>query len=94
MFHSTASHSVCSSKIDTKSGNKNEEPSGGHMYEVGKKRLDGKYNVWQKILLDKYWWEWVVVGVFDSLPLATEFAATKNYNKFRRKPAYKVNQDA
>lgn len=64
-------------------------------YEVGKKRPDGKYNVWRKVLLDSYWWEWVIVGVFDNFIEADEFVAQKNYNRLRRqKPTYKATQDA
>lgn len=64
-------------------------------YEVGKKRPDDKYNVWKKVLIDNYRWEWIIVGVFDSLTEADEFVARKNYDRLRRqKPSYKVNQDA
>lgn len=64
------------------------------MYEVGKPRLDGKYNVWRKTSTSDFQWEWQVVGVYDSHSCAQTYADMKNQNKARRqKSLYKVNQN-
>lgn len=59
------------------------------MYEVGKKRLDGKYNVWNRVQIANNYWDWVIVSVCDSFNEALEFASAKNR---KPKPHYKVNQ--
>lgn len=56
------------------------------MFEVGKPRTDGKYNVWHKRMINNRW-EWVVVEVCDSYPEALELAASENQKHKRRKSA-------
>jgi hypothetical protein len=63
------------------------------MYEVGKKRPDGKFNVWKSVTIDDYHQQWVVADVCDDYEDALAFASKKNHNKQRR-AGYKVNQNA
>lgn len=51
------------------------------MYEIGKPRLDGKFNIWEKVQLDKFYWDWVIVSVCESSSEAAEFASNKNRRK-------------
>ena len=57
---------------------------GKHMYEVGKKRQDGKYNIWKRIQLGHYW-EWIIDTVQDDIKEAMEYAARKNQAAARKK---------
>lgn len=59
-----------------------ETPQGRktRMYEIGKKRPDGKFNIWKKIQIG-YYWEWVVEIVCDSLKEATDYVSLKTKPK-------------
>ena len=53
------------------------------MYEIGKKRPDGKFNIWTKVQLGHYW-EWVVDMVCDSIEEAIEYTLKKNKARAKR----------
>lgn len=46
------------------------------MYEIGKKREDGKFNIWKKIQVG-YYWDWVIEVVCDSLEEAILYTKRK-----------------
>lgn len=56
------------------------------MYEVGKERSDGKFNVWRSVE-----GRWEIVDIFADWDEALEYATYKNQSK-RQKTLYKVNQ--
>lgn len=60
------------------------------MYEVGKKRPDGKFNVWKKEKISEHLLDWIIDSVWDDYPDALEYAAARNRKDKKR--SYKVNQ--
>lgn len=48
------------------------------MYEVGKKRPDGKFNIWGKERIKESHWEWVIVEVLDDAKEAKAFVDEMN----------------
>lgn len=44
-----------------------------YLYEIGKKRPDGKFNIWKKIELLPQQWEWVIVHVADGWRMARDW---------------------
>lgn len=57
------------------------------MYEIGKKRPDGKYNIWKKTQIGPHHWDWIIEFICDSYAEAIEWMKDKP-----RRPLYKVNQ--
>ncbi len=64
------------------------------MYEIGNKRVDGKFNVWRKALVGNHYWEWIIATVCDSSGEASDFITAKNSHKARREKSRGVKQDA
>ncbi len=54
------------------------------MYEIGKQRLDGKYNVWRNESIGLHSWYWQIVDVCSNLDEAKRFISRKHAIKARR----------
>jgi hypothetical protein len=57
------------------------------MYEIGKKRPDGKYNIWKRCQVLKFHWDWIIDCVCDDLDEAKEYVLINNR---KENIAYKV----
>lgn len=48
------------------------------MYEVGKERLDGKFNIWKRAQVIPNHWDWIIVEVCYSQEEADNYALMRN----------------